>query len=114
LDQSLPMIDALTSLDPTVEPDELEAKRSIVRTEWNEFVLELATPGGPRAARADMILAALTNPNGYLFDFGADLGMGDVNNQITRDRVVTLDDEDNLTKYISLRDYIAAVSNSWL
>jgi hypothetical protein len=113
LDQSLPMIDALTSLDPTVEPDELEAKRAIVRTEWNEFVLELQTPGGPRATRADMILAGLTNSNGYLYEFGADLGMVDQNNQISRDRVVTLDDEDNLTKYISLRDYIAAVSNSW-
>jgi hypothetical protein len=113
LDQSLPMIDALTSLDPTVEPDELEAKRAIVRTEWNEFVLELQTPGGPRASRADMILSGLTNPNGYLYEFGVDLGMVDSSNQITRDRVVTLDDEDNLTKYISLRDYVAAVSNSW-
>jgi hypothetical protein len=113
LDQSLPMIDALTSLDPTVEPDELEAKRAIVRTEWNEFVLELQTPGGPRATRADMILAGLTNSNGYLYEFGVDLGMVDLNNEISRDRVVTLDDEDNLTKYISLRDYIAAVSNSW-
>ncbi len=114
LNQTLPMIDALTTLDPTVETDALEAKRAIVRTEWNEFVLELQTPGGPRAARADMILAALTRPDGYLYEFGRDLGMVDQNNQITRNRVVTLDDEDNLTKYISLRDYISAASNSWL
>jgi hypothetical protein len=114
LDQSLPMIDALTSLDPTVEPDELEAKRAIVRTEWSEFVLELQTPGGPRAARADMIIYGLTNPSGYLFEFGVDLGMVDASNQINRLKVVTLDDEDNLTKYISLRDYVSAVSSSWL
>jgi hypothetical protein len=113
LDQSLPMIDALTSLDPTVEPDELEAKRAIVRTEWNEFVMELQTPGGPRATRADMILSGLTNPTGYIYQFGVDLGMVDQNNQISRDLVVTLDDEDKLTQYISLRNYVAAVSNSW-
>jgi hypothetical protein len=118
LDQTLPLIDSVTTLDPAVDLEEVEAARAILRTEWSNFVQELANEGGPRAPRADLILNKILAPGtGYLDNFGILLGMLDrlPNGQfaISRKFVIKLEDEDDLTQYISIRNYINSVGNSW-
>src|SRR5262249_8392807 len=99
LEQTTPLIDAVKSIDPRPDVEELEAARAILKSAWGEFVTELANPGSPRALRADFLSARLTEPGGYLDRFGFWLGMTALNPQtqqptgtLVRSNVISLDD----------------------
>src|SRR5262249_21693838 len=53
LDQSLIILGRLYALDPAADPQEVEARRAIVRSEVTELVNELGVEGGPRVQRVD-------------------------------------------------------------
>lgn len=129
-EKTLPLIDQVYSLIPEVDREEVDAARAIYRSVWTEMIGELGREGGPRAPRANELSKGIFNrldrstAEGHLVRLGGLLGMIDVNDEgrttlrkgrlrITRRRVVTTEEEGNLTNFISLADYFFAVDLSW-
>jgi hypothetical protein len=59
LDQSLPLLDGLTPLDPDVDLEEAEAGRQVVRSQMTELVNEFAFASGPRISRVNQYFSLL-------------------------------------------------------
>jgi hypothetical protein len=129
-EKTLPLIDQVYSLIPDVDEEEMDAARAIYRSVWSEFIGELGREGGPRAPRANELSTGIFNrldqrsAKGHLVRLGGLLGMIDVDEDgrtrlrkgrlnIKRRRVVTTEEESNLTSFISLTDYFFAVDQSW-
>jgi hypothetical protein len=53
MDQSLPLLDGLESLNPDSDPDMAAALKEIVRSQITELTGEMGFPGGPRIARVN-------------------------------------------------------------
>jgi hypothetical protein len=129
VEEALPMLEALYDLTGDADPQRVEAFRAIVRSQLDELVNELATMGGPRVMRVDQLFELLlgageydassddlegtpiTDPDdvtgrlGELRDeLGLDSGGADVN---------TVDEEQNVTNYRVLADYVVGLRRSW-
>ena len=141
LDNALPLLDKLTPLRPDADLQEVEAVRSIIRTEFIEVVNELGVEGGPRVQRVDDLFDVLIDPasdnrrqrpqrRGFgILGTGTNIlaspnlleelcsgeigRLGDVFG-LTRDRVNTIEEEQNLTNLVILRDYVDSLYDSWL
>jgi hypothetical protein len=116
LDQSLPLLDGLYSLQPAILPEDQESIRAVVRAELTQLVNEFGVLGGPRVQRVDELFLlllgnpAVTNPEqvaGVLGTLGDRFGLA-------RNRVNTIEDEQNLTNYLILVDYVIGLSQSWI
>jgi hypothetical protein len=125
------LIDGLYSLLPDPDPQEVEARRSILRSQWSQVSDQLAIEGGPISPKVEQLLRDIWSV--HLVRFGIELGMILVNNDgrpidrnrkpiedfdetpftISRQHVITADEEQNLTDFIALRDYINSVRSSW-
>jgi hypothetical protein len=118
LSTSLPVLKGLTPLRPDADPEEMDAARSMVETQFSAVVEELGTEGGPRAPRVDEIFSTLLVEDvigienqvshggllGYLADvFGFDA-----------QRVNTIDEEQIFSSFILVRDYVTITRDSWL
>jgi hypothetical protein len=119
--EALPLLDALTPLDPAADPEDCAAVRGLVRFDVEELQKELQSPL-LRLPRVDLIFARLTGfdpgdgdvaglvtattVGGHLADLARELGIftGSVN---------TLDEERNQTSFITLVDWIAGLLASW-
>ena len=109
---------------PAADVEEVNARREILRTEWEALVGELGHEGGPRVIRVDYLSARLRRVHIPLL--GAELGMVELDAagdpvidptgrvEIDRDRVVTLEEEANLANFISLEDHVHAVDGAWV
>ncbi|HEY0078671.1 MAG TPA: hypothetical protein VGB73_08495 [Pyrinomonadaceae bacterium] len=134
-DNSLPLLDNLFPLT-SVDEQEVEAASAILRTTWTEFINELGREGGARAARADELINSILDDTrqwridgrrgGHLTRLGILLGIVETDTSgnprisrntnralITRRRVITPEEEANLTSFIALRDFITSVATSW-
>jgi hypothetical protein len=116
LDQSLILLDRLKALDPAADPQNVEADRAMVRSELTELVNELGVEGGPRVQRVDALFDLLRGPNngptdplqvqGLLGQMRHDFGL-------TGDRVTLVEEEQNLSDFITLVDYVNSLRQSW-
>jgi hypothetical protein len=131
LDDALPLLERLEALRPDADQVEMEAVRSIVRDEFRELVKEMGLEGGPRVQRVDDLFDLLLHrtynciennlsindpANAALFaafGFGEYGRLGDVFG-LTRDRVNIISEEQNLTNYLIVGDYLRALETSWL
>jgi hypothetical protein len=142
-DSAVPLLDILDPLLTDTDPQEFEAARSLVRTEFTELINELGVEGGPRVRRVDDLFELLIglgaanppvlvrpfavqprkNRTGLIYDAGnADLfnavgggevgHLGDVGG-FERDFVNTIAEEQDLTNFIILRDYMRSLFDSW-
>ena len=103
LNDALPILDGLYPLKSDADEQNVEAVRAIVRTELIEVVDELGFEGGPRAQRVDGLFQALTMQLDRLrYDFGL----------ITR-QINTVEEEQNLTNFLVIYDYVNALSTTW-
>jgi hypothetical protein len=117
LSASLPVLQGLKPLRPDADPEEMDAARSMVETQFSAVVEELGTEGGPRAPRVDKIFSTLLDEDvigienqvshdglvGYLRDvFGFDAG-----------QVNTIDEEQVFSSFILVRDYVRITRDSW-
>jgi Carboxypeptidase regulatory-like domain len=115
LDAALPLLDGLYPLDPAFDPQDTEAIRAIVRAELNEVVAELGVEGGPRIGRVDELLNLLLG--GTVGNRGTAL-QGQL--KLLQDRfglvgarVETVEEEEDLTNFIILVDYVREIDSSW-
>jgi hypothetical protein len=115
LNEMLPLLNKLYPMDSAADPQNIEAARSIVRTEITELVNEMGTQGGPRAHRVETLFQLLigdvdaTEPErvgGQLKDLADMFGL-------TRSRINTVDEEQNYSNFLIIRDYIVSLRSSW-
>jgi hypothetical protein len=115
LNEMLPLLNKLYPMDSAADPQNIEAARSIVRTEITELVNEMGTQGGPRAHRVETLFHLLigdvdaTEPErvgGQLKDLADMFGL-------TRSRINTVDEEQNYSNFLIIRDYIVSLRSSW-
>jgi hypothetical protein len=103
LDDALPLLDGLKPLDPAADDEETAAVRAIVRTEFIELVSEFGREGGPRVQRVDQIFDMLRR---HIKDLEERF-------ELKLDKVVTVDEEQNLTNFEVVRDYITSLFATW-
>jgi hypothetical protein len=114
---AIPILHSLTPLKPDADPQEMDAARSVVESEFRAVVAELGTAGGPRVPRVTGLFRILLKDPvigvlgatisggmvGYLADvFGFNAG-----------QVNTVEEETVFSNFLLLRDYIKVTSDSW-
>jgi hypothetical protein len=130
-DNAKPLIDLLTPLRTDPDLETIQAVRSIVSTEFQELVNEMGFEGGPRVSRVNDLLNILLHQNfplapprtGQISDlanrpFFTAFGAGEIGHLgdqlgMTRDNVNSIEDEQNLTNFLVVRDYVNSLEASW-
>jgi hypothetical protein len=116
LDQCLPLLDGLYALLPLLEPEDLDSARDMVKSLFTELVNDLGIEGGPRIPRVDQLFRILlgtpvpTNPE------QASGQLGEIRDRfnLKREFITTISDEQNLTNYLIVVDYLIGLNNSWI
>ena len=129
LDQSLPLLDGLYSLNPEAKDNDITAIRTTVRTQFTDLVTEMGQVGGPRVSRITSLFLLLlgqllpsdgtppqgglqTDPDqiqGSLGTLRRLFGLGS-----STDLVNTVVDEQNATNFRIIADYVSSVAQSWI
>lgn len=133
LDQALPLLDGLYALDPEAIAEDVAALKSVVKSQLTELVNELGFLSGPRITRVNQYFSLLlidsdsgsqfppasgapplvVDPDqigGTLGNLRDELGV----NFATQDFVNTVNDEENLSNYRVLSDYVTSLAQSWI
>jgi hypothetical protein len=123
LNQSLPLLDDLHSLNPDADAEDAAAIRAVLKDRFTELVDELGMIGGPRIARVNHYFGLL------LVKFSDAAGPDDPDriagilgklrdllwlNSAHRDAVSSIDDEQNVTNFRIVADYLTSLAQSWL
>jgi hypothetical protein len=126
LERCLPLLDALYPLDPTADFERIESARLLVRTTVVEIVDGLKSEGGPNADRIEFAFQQLfgtvqkddngtdvtgttptpDRPGGFLGTLRFDLKLFDNN-------VITIEDENNRTNFLTFSDFVSSTMTSW-
>jgi hypothetical protein len=118
LDQSLPLLDGLYPLLPNVEPEDLATVQSVVRSQFTALVNEFGVVGGPRVSRVDEMFELLMgngdHQNPEHLPRESSLGLTRERFGLDRRYVTTVDDEQNLTNYMIMADYVIGLKRSWV
>jgi hypothetical protein len=126
LENSLPLLDGLYALDEDADPGDITAMREVLRSQMTELVNELGILGGPRVPRVNQyfnlllgtpLLVSTTtqvpvNPDlvgGTLGQFRTLLGLASTANFVN-----TVDDEQDMTNFRLLSDYMTSLAQSWV
>jgi hypothetical protein len=118
LENALPLLDGVTPLRTDADAEDTEAMRAIVRTEMTELVGELGIIGGPRVQRVDSFFEKLIGPLLPMPSFDPEHVKGQLARLrqrfgLTRARVNTITEEQNLTNFLILVDYVNSLYQSW-
>lgn len=115
LDQMLPLLEGLTPLRADADEQDLEAARSIVKSEVEELVAELGVEGGPRVARVDTLFDLLLGPNGPINPAQVPGQLGQLQQVFgfQRNRINTVEEEQNFTNFLILLDHLTSLRQSW-
>ena len=127
-EEAFRLLDILKPLRADADEEEMESMRSLVRSAWGELVDELGIVGGPRIQRVDdyftqlLGVIAATKPVTYpsnvtdesvLKTMGT-LGALGLRFGFQRDRVLTVNEEQNLTDWLILVDYTVSLCQTWV
>jgi hypothetical protein len=119
LDQILPLLSGLTTLNPALcPPQDLEAIRTVITAELQELVTELALPGGPRIQRVDQLFHLLTGAGAGSRNLNPDLvqgNLGTLRNRfgLTVDEIDTVDEERIVTNFRIVVEQVLTLQASW-
>jgi len=142
VEEAQPILAALYSLITSADPEEIEANRAIASQQLDELVGELGMLGGPRVARVDQIFAILLGDDtlppsegvelvvdpdkieGALGNLRRLMGLGtgsededgdgeDDDPDAFETRVNNIDEEQNVTNFRILADYVIGLRSSW-
>ena len=131
LDQSLPLLDGLYPLFKDAKDEDVVALRATVRSQFTDLVNELGLLGGPRISRVSQLFLLLlgqqlpskppppASPFPLVTDpdsIGGSLGnlRGEFGFSISDDLVNTVVDEQNVTNFRIVSDYVTSLAQSWL
>ena len=131
LDQSMPLLDGLYPLFKEAKDEDVAALRATVRSQFTDLVGELGLIGGPRIARVTQLFSLLLGqPNfpqnssqvpGFPLQTDPDKISGSLGNlrvvfgfSIADDQVNTVEDEQDVTNFRIVTDYITSLAQSWL
>ena len=124
IDQSLPLVQGLYPLSPTILQEDIESIRSLVIRELTLLGAELGIVGGPRVQRVDELFrllldvkpgpltikpAQVKNPEqveGHIGELGRRLWL-------RRPFINTIQDEQNFTNFLIVIDYVEGLKQSW-
>ncbi|MBD2778798.1 hypothetical protein [Iningainema tapete] len=114
LDDALRLLDKLYPLNPAADLQNMEAVRSVIRTQIVELINELGTQGGPRAQRVESLFQLLLGDanndsdenGGQLKDLADIFGL-------LRSRVNNVDEEQNFSNFLIIRDSLISTRTSW-
>ncbi len=119
LDQMQPLLAGLTALNPAkYEPQDLETIRSVVGTELQELVGELAREGGPRIQRVDELFGLLLGQGRKSQSMDPDQVQGNLGTlrqrfALTVDEIQTVDEERIVTNFRIIVEQVLALYSSW-
>jgi hypothetical protein len=119
LDQLLPLLAGLTSLNPALFPEQdREAIRTVVTAELQELVGELALEGGPRIQRVDELFGLLLGESIGSANLNPDVVQGQLGTlrqrfALTADWIEKVDDERVVTNFRVIVEQILALQASW-
>jgi hypothetical protein len=118
LDQSVPLLEGLSPLRSDADDEDVDATRAVVGAQLKELVDELGIQGGPRVQRADVLFELLLGtPPGTTLTDPAKVGgkLGELRDEFGMDReeVNTVEEEQNLTNFLILVDYVNSLKASW-
>ena len=114
-EQTLPLLDGLYPLRPDFDPEDVASIRAIVKSEVNEIVNELGVEGGPRVTRVDQLfdlLGAVADAK-RVEDVSGHLAMLLGRFGLESSYVNTIEQEQDLTNFIVLVDYLNSLRSSW-
>src|SRR5271170_150193 len=110
LDQSLPLLDGLYALLPVYEQEDLDSIRDMVKSLFTELVNDLGIEGGPRIPRVDqlfrMLLGYPVPINSETVNKTSQVGLLKHRFNLKREYITTVPDEQNLTNYLIVVDYL--------
>jgi hypothetical protein len=129
MDQSLPLLDGLYALNPDSDPEMVTALKGLVRSQITELTGEMGFPGGPRISRANEyfrlllgvklpIKASIPSPHvasdpdqigGNLARLRKELQLQSFSKYVN-----SIEDEQNITNYRILSDYLTSLAQSWV
>ena len=131
LDKSLPLLDGLYPLFKEAKDEDVTALRATVRSQFTDLVNELGLLGGPRISRISQLFFLLlgqqlpTQPpppatpfplvsdpdsiSGSLGNLRTEFGFS-----ISDDLVNTVEDEQDVTNFRIVSDYVTSLAQSWL
>jgi len=130
LDQSLPLLDGLYPLFEEASLEDVAALRATVRSQMADLVSELGLLGGPRITRVNQFFFLLLGqqlpsttpiPSGFSLVTDPDSIDGSLGNLRDEfgfseedDLVNTVEDEQNLTNYRIISDYMTSLAQTWI
>jgi hypothetical protein len=129
IDQSLPLLDGLYPLDPEADAEDVAALKAVAKSQLTELATELAVVP-PRITRVNQYFSLLigaafpappiqgssltaTDPDqvgGTLGTLRDELGL----NFTTQDFVNSLEDEQDLSNFRIISDYLTSLAQTWL
>jgi hypothetical protein len=126
VNNATPLLDGLYALDPTADREDISALKGVARNQMGEMVAELGVLGGPRSTRVSQYFSLLldspfpllpgmtiqTDPNligGTLGTLRNILGCA-----VDDDFVNSVEDEQNVTNFRILSDYMTSLAQSWV
>jgi hypothetical protein len=128
LKQSLPLLDGLYPLFKEAADEDVAALRATVRSQFIDLVNELGLLGGPRISRVTQFFFLLLGQNlpkkkdqNFSLETDPDKIAGSLGNlrvefgfSTIDDLVNTVEDEQNVTNFRIVSDYVTSLAQSWL
>lgn len=117
LDQSVPLIDGLRPLRPDADADDAEAARALVKSNLTEMVQQFSAEVGPLNTRVDgyfaMLLGEPDENDPDIPTSDSQLGLLRETFGLERSQVNTIAEEQNLTNFLLLVDYVNSLRLTW-
>jgi hypothetical protein len=119
LDQILPLLAGLTPLNPALyPPQDLETIRTVITTELQELVSELALEGGPRIQRVDELFGLLLGDRIGSRNLNPDVVQGQLGKLrdrfgLTVDQIETVEHDRIVTNFRIVVEHVLALQASW-
>ncbi len=117
LDQSLPLLDGLKPLRSDADVEDAEAVRAMVRSNLTELVQQFGEEGGPLNTRVDgyfgMLLGEQDEGDSDVPTSDSQLGLLRETFGLERSQVNTIAEEQNLTNFLILVDYVNSLQLTW-
>ncbi len=116
IQDGIQLLNGLNPLKPSADRENMEATRSIIRTEMQELLAELGARGGPRILRVDNLFELLLGedldsgnqrPGGQLKKLAEYFGL-------VRGQINTVEEEQNYSNFLTLKDYLQSLRRSWV